>query len=149
MLSGKLVHQIEAHWDQIFPHTLEQIRRDPKLTHINKLPDLELQERAQDILENLEHCLAAGHEDEIARRYDALGRARFEEGIPLHETVRAFQIVKEGVIMFVQEQMTTRTSVELYAEEELEHRVDGFFDVVVYYLVRGYEAAWHRARQAA
>ncbi|HWB99439.1 MAG TPA: hypothetical protein VG672_22170, partial [Bryobacteraceae bacterium] len=86
---------------------------------------------------------------EICRQYERLGQERFEAAIPLHETVRAFQIVKEQIIAFVQEQMTTRTSMELYAEEELEHRLAAFFDVVVYHLVRGYESAWHRARKAA
>ena len=149
MLSGKLVHLIEARWDQIFPRALEDIRRDPKLPHINKLPDMELRERAQDILENLGHQLAAGNEEELARRYEGLGRARFEEGIPLHETVRAFCFVKEKIIDFIQEQVTNRTSVELYAEEELEHRLATYFDLLIYYLIRGYEAAWRRATAAA
>src|SRR5579885_1772932 len=95
MLSGKLVHLIEAHWDQVFPRALEEIRKDPKLPHIGRLPDLELRERAQDILEHLGHWLAAGNDDEVARRYEALGRARFEEGIPLHESVRGFQILRK------------------------------------------------------
>jgi hypothetical protein len=53
---------------------------------------------------------------------------------------------------FVQEQGLRNDSVEfyvelysyvdLYAEEELEHRVGRFFDDLVVHLVRGYEAAW-------
>ncbi len=78
-----------------------------------------------------------------------MGRARFEEGIPLHESVRGFQIVKEKIIDFIHEQGTAKTSVELYAEEELELRLSGFFDVLVYHLIRGYEGAWRRTRQAA
>ena len=149
MLSGKLIHQIESHWDLIFPRALEEIRNDPKLPHVNRLPDLELRERAQDILEHLGHWLAAGNEDEGARRYEMLGRERFEEGVPLHETVFVFCLVKEKVIAFIQEQGTARTSVELYAEEELEHRLGRFFDVLIYHLVRGYETAWRRAAHAA
>ncbi len=149
MLSGKLVHQIEAHWDLIYPRAVAEIRNDPKLPHFRSMPEMELRERAQDILENLGHWLAAGNEEEVARRYEGLGRVRFEEGIPLHETVRAFCMVKEKVITFVQEQATARTSVELYAEEELEHRLATFFDDLIYYLIRGYEAAWRRAAHAA
>jgi hypothetical protein len=149
VLSGKLVHQIEAHWDLIYPRAVEEIRKDPKLPHLHKLPDLELRERAQDILENLGHWLAAGREEEVAGRYERLGRERFEEGIPLHESVRSFCLVKEKVISFVQEQATSRTSVELYAEEELEHRLSSFFDLLVYYLIRGYEGAWRRTTKAA
>jgi hypothetical protein len=35
--------------------------------------------------------------------------------------------------------------IELYAEEELEHRVGRFFDFMLYHVVRGYEAAMRRA----
>ncbi len=145
MLSGKLVHLIEAHWDLIYPRAVEEIRKDPKLPHFHRLPDMELRERAQDILEHLGHWLAVGNEDEVARRYETLGRERFEEGIPLHETVRSFYFVKEKIIQFVQEQATARTSVELYAEEELEHRLATFFDLLTYHLIRGYETAWRHS----
>jgi hypothetical protein len=37
----------------------------------------------------------------------------------------------------------------LHAEEELERRVDRFFDELVIHLIRGYEGAWRRAAHAA
>lgn len=147
MLSGKLIHLIEAHQEQIAANVIHEIRRHPDLAHLHKLPDAELRERGQQILENLGHWLAAGPE-EIAHRYENLGRTRFEESIPLHESVRALSITKEKMIDFLNEQAISRDSVELYAEEEFERRIGRFFDELVIRMARGYETASRRAAHA-
>jgi hypothetical protein len=74
---------------------------------------------------------------------------RFEEGVPLCEAVRGLFLVKDKMIDFVLNQAAARTYMQLYAEEELEHRVDRFFDILVYHLVKGYEDAWHKAARSA
>ena len=78
-----------------------------------------------------------------------LGKARFEESVPLHESVRALAIVKDKMIEFVHYQGIARTALDLYAEEELERRVGHFFDALTIHMVRGYETAWRRAAHAA
>jgi len=148
MLSAKLIHLIEAHQEQIADRVIREIRHHPDMAHFHKLPDAELRERGQMILENLGHWLSAGQEAEIGHRYEALGKARFEEAIPLHESVRALTIIKDKMIDFVHEQGLYRTSVDLYAEEELERRVGRFFDTLAIHMVRGYETAWRRAAHA-
>jgi hypothetical protein len=149
MLSGKLIHLIEAHQEQIAANVIHEIRRHPDLVHLRKLPDAELRERGQQILENLGHWLAAGHEAEIEHRYESLGKARFEEGIPLHESVRALCMVKDKMIDFISEQAVMKNSVELYAEEEFERRIGRFFDALIIHMARGYEAASRHAAHAA
>jgi len=148
MVSGRLIQLIEAHQEQIATSVIHEIRRHPELVHLRKLPDAELRERGRQILENLDHWLEAGHEAEIAHGYETLGKARFEESIPLHESVRALAITKDKMIDFVSQQGFTKTSVELYAEEEFERRVGRFFDMLVIHMVRGYETAWRRAAHA-
>ena len=148
MLSGKLIHLIEAHQEQITASIILGIHNHPELAYLRKLPDAELRERGRVILENLGHWLGAGNEEEIARRYETLGKSRFEESIPLHESVRALCITKDKMIDFVREQGLSKTSVELYAEEELELRVGRFFDALVIHMVRGYESAWRRTAHA-
>jgi len=148
MLSGKLIHVIEAHQEQIAASVIREIRHHPDLINLRKLPDVELRERGQLILENLGYWLSAGREPEIEQRYEALGKARFEESIPLHESVRALAIIKDKMIDFVRDQGLARTSVDLYAEEELERRVGRFFDALTIHMVRGYETAWRRAAHA-
>jgi hypothetical protein len=146
MLSGRLVHLIEANCDQIVTRVIHQIRHDPELRHIHTLPDGELREWGGHILENLGDWLTAGKEEELRKRYEHVGRLRFAESIPLYEAVHGLLLVKNKMIDFVQEQAMAKTTVQVYAEEELEHRVDRFFDILVCHLVRGYE---HALRQAA
>ena len=149
MLSGKLIHLIEAHQEQIAASIIHAIHDHPDLVHLRKLPDAELRDRCRLILENLGHWLGAGSEEEIARRYETLGKNRFEASIPLHESVRALCITKDKMIDFVRGQGLSRNSVDLYAEEELELRVGRFFDELVIHMVRGYETAWRRTTHAA
>jgi len=148
MLSGRLIHLIEAHQAQIADRVIQEIRRHPEMVHYRRLPDAELRERGQQILENLGHWLEAGHTTEIEQEYETLGGRRFAESMPLHESVRALIIIKQKMIDFVHEQMMRRDSIELYAEEELGRLVGRFFDTLVIHMVRGYETAWHRAAHA-
>jgi hypothetical protein len=148
MLSGKLIRLIEEHQEEITGSVIREIRHDRDLIDMRKLPDAELRERARLVLENLGFWLAEENEADIARRYEVLGKARFEHGIPLHESARALLVMKDKIVEFVSHQ-GLKTFVELYAEEELDRRVGRFFDVLVVHLIRGYEAAWHTAERAA
>jgi hypothetical protein len=148
MLSGKLIHLIEAHQEQIVTSVIHEIRQHPELVHLRKLPDAELRERGQQILENLGNWLGAGLETEIAHHYETLGKARFEESIPLHESVRALCLVKDKMFDFLDDHGAVRTSLEVYAEEEFERRVGRFFDALIIHMARGYESAWRRAAHA-
>jgi hypothetical protein len=143
MLSGRLIHLIEAHQDQIAASVIDAIHHHPDLPHMRQLPDAELRERGRQILENLGHWLE-GHEDEIGSRYETLGKDRFEESIPLHESVRTLCITKDKMNDFVRAQVMPKDSMNLYAEEELEIRVGRFFDALIIHMVRGYETAWRR-----
>jgi hypothetical protein len=142
MLSGKLIQLIEDHQEQITDSLIHEIRHHPDLVHLRKVPDAELRERGQLILQNLGHWLAAGHEQEIAETYEKLGKSRFEHDVPLHESVRVLLMTKEKMISFISHQGLAKTPIELYAEEELDRRVGRFFDMLVIHLVRGYEMAW-------
>ncbi len=141
MLSSRLVLLIEDHWEQIARRIIREIHDSPRLVHLKRLPELELHQRAQDIVRNLGHWLVASKEDELASYYEHLGRFRNQESIPLEVVVLAYLTVKAEMLEFVREMGMEKTPVELYAEEELEHAVGRFFDHVIYHLVRGYEEA--------
>jgi hypothetical protein len=149
MISGRLVHLIETHGDRIIDRVIAQIRREPEMVHIRSLLDSELREYGQELLNNLGHWLTASNDDELARRYDRLGRIRFEEDVPLHESVRALCLIREKMLDFVEEHMASKDVVELYAEEELDRRLERFFDLLIIHLVRGYERAWRHATAPA
>jgi hypothetical protein len=149
MLSGKLVHLIETHWDRIIARVVEAIRREPELPHLRTLLDSELRQWGDDLLRNLGHWLTVGSPDDLARRYERLGRLRFEQEIPLHESVRGLCLLRQKTMEYVEEHIASNSSVELFAEEELERRLGHFFDLLLVHLVRGYEAALRRNIAAA
>lgn len=144
MISGKLVHLIETHGEEILDRVIVQIRQRPEFIHLRTLLDSQLREYGQDVLHNLGHWLSAPNEDDLARRYERLGRTRFEEAVPLHESVRALCLVRQEMLDLVEEQVIYKNTVELYAEEQLDRRLGRFFDLLITHLVRGYERAWRR-----
>ncbi len=144
MLSARLIQMIEGHWQPISARFLRQIRSSPELPQLQRLSDSELVDRAENITKNLGRWLLSSEKD-ISSRYESLGFSRYQEGIPLHEVVRAIQILKENIVGFVRDQGFGGTSVELYAEEELEHLISRFFDSAVYHVVHGYEETMRRA----
>jgi hypothetical protein len=141
MLSGKLVHLIEAHWDRITSRVLDQIHREPEMSHTRALVESELRDRAEILLHNLGHWLSAGEEKSLATAYEQLGELHYEEGVPLYEAVHALCILREQMVDFVEEHIDSKTSLELYAEEELDRRLGRFFDLLVIHMVKGYERA--------
>jgi hypothetical protein len=148
MLSAKLIQLIEDHWEQLTRKILLIIRADPRLPHFQKLPESELHDRIGQVCRNLGRWLAAGDDEHLANEYETLGRKRYRESIPVDEVVHATHLVKHRMLDFVRDQGIAQTSVELYAQEELEHRVGLFFDAAVYHVVRGYEQALREALAA-
>jgi len=131
---------IEDSHETIVAQAIKRVQEDPDLEHMKQLPPGELEIWGQSVLRNLGHWLD-GKDEALARRYEGLGRLRYHESIPLHESVRGLQLFKARTIDFVREQGFGRSTLEVYAEEELEYRVDRFFDWLLYHLVRGYEGA--------
>ena len=148
MLSGKLIHLIEVHHQDITDRIIREIWRHPDLVHLRRLPESELRERGQNLLENLGYWLASGNEDELMKKQEDVGKRRFEQSIPLDETVRALCLIKENMVDFIEEQGIPKDSLGLYAEEEMEHRIGRFFDDLIVHIVRGYQAASQRAAHA-
>jgi hypothetical protein len=149
MLSTKLVQLIEKNSETITTGLIREIRQDPQMSTLAHRPDTDLRAWSQDILKNLGYLLAASKDEELARRFQILGRMRFEQNIPLHEAVLRCQALKNRILRFVREQGFAFTAMELYAEEELDRRIGWLFDSMVYHIVCGYESAERVASQLA
>jgi hypothetical protein len=149
MLSTRLVQLIEGHSDEICKRLVNAIRSRPDMVSLAARPEGEIREWCGEILNNLGFLLSARKDEEVERRFQVLGRARFEEKIPLHEAVLRFHILKDKIIGFIHEQGFPMSAIQLYAEEELEQRIGRFFDACVYNVVRGYEDAIRVARRVA
>jgi hypothetical protein len=144
MLSARLVHLIESHWEEIISRVIAQSRRELHLTDARALVESEMREWGRILLENLNHWLSKGSEEEVSNRYEHIGKVRFEEGVPLHVSVHLLCILREKILDFVDERMFSKSSLELYEEEELHRRLGRFFDLLTIHLVHGYESAWKK-----
>ena len=144
LLSGRLVRLIQDHADSISRTLAEKVRSHPDLPVLAKRPQEELARWCSDHVGNLSSSLLAGRE-ELTQRYRAFGSARFEESVPLHEAVLRLFLLKDGIIEFVHVQGLPMTALDLYTQEELEHRISRFFDIAVYNIVCGYEHAMREA----
>ena len=149
MLSHQLIAMIENHWEQITTEVIDNIRKDPALAVVSGRPFHELESWGRTLVKNLGHWLS-GAAAEIGAEYESIGRQRFAAGIPLSECVHTLHLLKDKMLEFVRNRGFAATTLEIYAEEELEHRVGKFFDNLTYHLVHGYEAAMkHPAAFAA
>jgi hypothetical protein len=137
MLLPKLIQMLSDHWQEVASQAIRRIRQDKDLPETSRFPEADLRERARAILQHLGTVLAS-REGEIAEHYERLGKARFEEGLPLHEVVRGLQIIKSSMIEYGRRQ-SMAGPLDVYAEEELELAADRIFDLMIYYVVRGYE----------
>jgi hypothetical protein len=148
MLSAKLIHQIETHEEQIGTIVLRQILNNPSLSHLARLPETELRQRCREILQRLGEWLI-GFEEKIQRQYESIGKSRYQASVPLHESIEGLCLIKYAMIDFIHEQSASPDFLGLYAEEELELRVEKFFDLLVIHLARGYESEWRHTAAGA
>jgi len=145
MLSNKPIHLIESHEEEVVASILRSIHRHPEMAHLGSLPEQELREQGSEILRNLSHWLTHGHDDLLAHKYERVGQTRFEQAVPLEESVRGLCLLKEKMLEFLEEQGTGENYLALYAEEQFERRIGRFFDLLTVHLVHGYEKAWRLA----
>lgn len=149
MLSIRLVELIESNWEEIARRLIRALKDNPHIKELSRQPDLELREWCQEILQNLGYLLLAKQDEEISRRFEVLGKIRFEEKVPLHEAVLRIQLLKNEIINFIHEQGFQMSAVQIYAEEELEQRIGRLFDAAVFHVVCGYEAGFRTAQKLA
>jgi hypothetical protein len=141
MMATNLIQLIESDWEEIAARVIRDVRRHPDLENLARRPDLDLREWCREILEQIGILMSARKSEDVQRRFEILGKMRFEENIPLHEAVLRLHILKDEIVGFLHERGLPMTALQLYAEEELEQRIGRFFDECVYRVVRGYEHA--------
>lgn len=134
----RIIQMVEKDWQKIAELAVERVHQDPETPNYRSLTDQELMVRAKDLLANLGQWL--NHQDDglLNRRYEGLGRRRFQDGFPLHEVVYKLQLLKRTIIDYARDQHLEVTAVELYAEQQFLQRLDQFFERIVYRVVKGY-----------
>jgi hypothetical protein len=149
MITTQLTQLIETDWEEIAARLIADVRRNPDLEHLSKRSDLDLREWCREILEHLGTLMSARKSEVVQRRFELVGRMKFEENVPLHEAVLRLFLLKNEIVSFIHERGLPMTAIQVYAEEELEQRIGRFFDDCVYRIVRGYERAMLLERRLA
>ena len=144
MLRERLIQMVQSRWEEIATAAIRRIRSDEEVPNMRKLPENDLRQWTRRILEALQSWELHGENESLATEIDELGRRRFESGVPLYEAVRSLQILKRNVTGFVREHSFAQNTLELYAQEELEHSIGLFFDWLLYHIAYGYERARNR-----
>ncbi len=149
MISGKLVNLIERHREQILDRVVEEFRRDPEMAQIRAAFESELREWGRNLLEHLDRWLTQGGGTELEHRYERLGRLMAEEKIPLHQALRGLYLIREKILDYIEDEVPSRTPVDIYAEEQIARRLGRFFDVLGTHMARGYEQTLRGIARAA
>lgn len=149
MVSISRVHFIESHWNSIAKRALSRIHRE--VQHSETIPDRTIMDRVEDLFGHVGDWLSGADPSQMAQ-YEEFGRARAAGGAPLHTIVRMLQIIRQCAVDYIREMdledevvatwsHPDEHSFALQAENELEHEVHKFFDLVIYNVVKGYESA--------
>jgi hypothetical protein len=139
MITRNLIQRLETNWEQIAAQVIRERNNDPDLLQYKTLSDREIQERAKDLSSKLSSWLLDPDETRFIAHFEALGRRRCEEGIPLHEVIQKLNIIKRAIRRYVTEQNYSLTPLEIYQELEVLRAMAGFFDFVVFRVAKGYE----------
>ncbi len=133
-----IIQLVEKDWKKIAELAISRVHQEPETPNYKSLTDEELMLRARDLLGNLGQWINNQDDGLLNRRYESLGRLRFQDGFPLHEVVYKLQLLKRTIIDHARDQHLEVTAVELYAEQQFLQRLDLFFDRIIYRVVKGY-----------
>ena len=137
MISVTQIHFVEEHWEAIAKRALARIRSE--VLHSEGLSDQMIVDRSQELFGHLGDWLVSPDPLLLTAKYEQVGRMRAREHIYLYDLVRCMQILRQSAVDYIREHELKEHSVLLRSENELEYRIDRFFDLVVYQMVKGYE----------
>ena len=139
----ELLQLIEDNADDLTKRISKDLLTRAETKGYRILSDKRLSERVYDVCSNLSSWLGKDKQTkgEIRRIYTELGRKRYREGIPLHEVVLAFMLIKSHLWLYLQEKNFFNSKYELSQALELNNNVVFFFDRVIYFVTMGYEEA--------
>jgi hypothetical protein len=141
MLTTKLVQLIEDHRDAIAEAAIGRMHTDPGMPTVGALPGDRLSRWGTELAGVFRLWVEDPGQEALANRYRQFGRDRFREGLPLAELIRACHIWRECSVTHLRNQGFEQTSFDIYIEEEVEHDLASFFEMIVYHMTRGYEEA--------
>lgn len=149
MVYFSLLQLIEDNADELTKRMCKDLVSRAETKGYRILSDDKLYERVHDVYSKLGSWLGTDKHTtgEVKKIYTELGKKRYREGIPLHEVVLAFMLIKRHLWLYVQEQQFFDSSYELHQALELNNKVVLFFDRVIYLVTMGYEEELRKEKE--
>lgn len=145
MLSAYLVRLVEQHASALTDELVDDLLHNDRTPTFHRLSRDELHHRLLGIYSHIGEWLADTSDASIESRFEALGKQRFHEHVPLSELVYSIMLTKQHLRDKLRAVGNVYSAIELHNEIQLSMMIGRFFDKVLYALVRGYEHARHEA----
>ena len=141
MQTFKLIHLIQYHSEKLSESLLRQVQMSERAGSYCNVSPVELKDRVYEIYHHLGSWLLGKNQEDIERRYNAIGARRGEQDIPLSELVWVVLLTKSTLYRFIDDVSPPGAAADIAEKQELLQRLDQFFDQAVYATVVGYEDA--------
>ena len=141
MLAGYLLQTLERHSDELTDALIRDLTTNERTPSFRSLEREALHERARAIYRRMVDWLSARSEWQLDATFEALGRQRYGEHVPLDELVYALTLTKHHLRDRIVRLGEIQSAIELHYEMDLHTMIGQFFDRAVYAMVKGYEQA--------
>jgi len=139
MIALKLVRLIETHHEQLAHSLMRKVEDCSKCSDLkNLVPRQQIEMRVEEVYRHLSDWLLTRTEHDIFAANTALGKHRFEQGVPFQQFLWSIVLVKENLWEFLERESVETSAASMHGEFELLRMLDQFFDKALYYASLGY-----------
>ena len=151
MLGARLLQLIQVHANALTNDVITDLLTNERTAAFRRVSTSDLETRIAALYWNLGNWMGNSDDHAVRAEYEAMGRTRFREGVPISELVYALLLTKQHLRRYIREHGLVDFAgdrvmpdellpLELHSIQELNYRVGEFFDRALYHLARGYEA---------
>jgi hypothetical protein len=141
MLTHKLIHLIQYHSENLAASLVRQVQMSDRAGSYRNVSPEELKQRVFEIYRHVGEWLLNKSEADIEQRYLAIGARRVEQNVPLSELVWVIVLTKRNLWMYIDDVSVPGRAVDASEKQEIQARLEQFFDEAIHAAVAGYESA--------
>jgi hypothetical protein len=141
MLTHKLIHLIQYHSENLAASLVRQVQMSDRAGSYRDVSLEELKQRVFEIYRHVGEWLLNKSEADIEERYRAIGARRVEQNVPLSELVWVIVLTKRNLWMYINDVSVPGRAADVSEKQEIQARLEQFFDEAIHAAVAGYEAA--------
>ncbi|MGE5682702.1 MAG: RsbRD N-terminal domain-containing protein [Bacillota bacterium] len=143
MLQDKFIAVVENHAELLTQNWIREVKNNPLTPGYRNISDEDLHSRVyrvyQDLSRWMQHNETAYRE--VAEHYLRLGRSRALEGVHLSEVIYATTLSRVELLNYIRNQGIINDAVDMWRALDFFHRINLFFDKIIYFISSGYESA--------